>query len=394
MEYRDFRYVWLGQLFGASAMWMEQVARNWLIWQLTESPLQLGFVNFVRVFPSVAAGLAAGVLADRISKKRLLLVSQMWALAVYAIMTWVIFAGRLEIWHLYVSTMALALGLSVTQPVRAAYVPALVPPQQVIGAMSLNATAMNGSRFILPAIAGVIIASFSSGWAYLIATLFYVAVQGATLMVRHTDAPEPTVKRGSMRGDLVDGFRWVLREKVLFGLMVSRFGPITIASGFQVLIPVFAVEVLGMGAGAYGALLSAEGLGAIIGGSVIASRRRVPRQGLIAAIAGTALGLLLIATSFASVIWLVMLLLVTVGVAQIVFQSSNNGAMFALTPQHMRGRMVGVRNQNRAFVPVSNLGAGAIAQVGGAPLALGVLGALSLLVLWASLLWRPEIRRV
>ena len=89
-----------------------------------------------------------------------------------------------------------------------------------------------------------------------------------------------------------------------------------------------------------------------------------------------------------------MLLLVTVGVAQIVFQSSNNGAMFALTPQHMRGRMVGVRNQNRAFVPVSNLGAGAIAQVGGAPLALGVLGALSLLVLWASLLWRPEIRKV
>ncbi len=394
MAYRDFRYLWLGQLLGASAMWMEQVARNWLTWELTQSPLQLGIVNFVRVFPSVAAGLFAGVMADRISKRRLLLVAQMWAFFVYAIMTWVIFSGRLELWHLYASTMALALGMSVTQPVRAAFVPALVPNRLIIGALSLNATAMNGSRFVWPAVAGVIIASFSSGWAYLMATVFYVLLQGATLMVRATDAPDPTVERGSMMGDLADGFRFVLREKVLFGLMVSRFGPITVASGFQVLIPVFAVEVLGMGVGAYGVLLSAEGLGAIIGGSVIASRRRVPRQGLVAVIAGTALGLLLIATSFASAIWLVMLLLLTIGISQIVFQSANNAAMFGLTPPNMRGRMVGVRNQNRAFVPVSNLGAGAIAQFGGVPLALGVLGALSLVVLWAAQLWRPGIRKV
>lgn len=394
MAHRDFRYLWLGQLLGASAMWMEQVARNWLVWQLTESPLQLGFVNFVRVFPSVAAGLFAGVMADRIPKKRLLLYAQSWALLVYAAMSWVILTGNLQIWHLYASTMALALGMSTTQPVRASYIPALVPPTQVIGGISLNATAMNGSRLVWPTVAALVIASFSPGWAYLIATVFYVLLQGATLMIRHADAPDPTAERGSMGGALMEGFRFVWHEQVLKWLIISRFGPITIASGFQVLIPVFAVEVLGMGVGAYGLLLSAEGAGAIIGGSFIASRKRVPRQGLIAAIAGTAMGALMILTSFATWFWAVVLLLVLIGIAQIVFQSANNAAVFGLTPANMRGRMVGVRNQNRAFVPVSNLGAGAVAEAWGASMALGVLGAGTLAVLWAALLLRPAIRKV
>lgn len=379
---------------GASAMWMEQVARNWLTWEMTGSALQLGAVNFARAIPSILAGLFAGVMADRISKKRLLVVAQTWSFIVYAAMAWIVLSGNLQLWHLYASTMALALGMSVSQPVRSAYVPALVPQHQVIGALSLNATAMNGSRVLWPAIAGILIASINPGYAYVVSVGFYVLLQWATLQVHNADAPDPEAQRGSVGGDLAAGFKFVWNEKLLLALLLSRFGPVTLASGFQVLIPVFAVTVLGMGAGAYGALLSAEGLGAIIGGFTIASRKRIARPGLIALIAGSALGVLLVLALFVSVFWVFWLLLVLIGISQITFQSSNNGAMFDRTPPHMRGRMVGVRNQSRAFVPVSNLGAGAIAEVVGVQPTFAIFGAASLAVLWAVHLWRPDLRLV
>jgi hypothetical protein len=384
--------LWTGQIMGASAMWMEQVARNWLTWEMTGSALQIGAVNFARAIPSILAGLFAGVMADRVSKRRLLLFAQTWSFFVYATMAWVVLSGSLQLWHLYASTMALALGMSVSQPVRAAYVPAVVAPHQVIGGLSLNATAMNGSRVLWPAVAGVMIAIVNPGYAYVVSVAFYVVLQWATFKVHNADAPEPNAEQGSVGGDLAAGFRFVWSEKTLLALLLSRFGPVTVASGFQVLIPVFAVTVLGMGAGAYGALLSAEGLGAIIGGFTLASRKKITRAGLIALLAGSSLGILLMLAFFVSIFWVFWLLLVLIGISQITFQSSNNGAMFARTPPNMRGRMVGVRNQSRAFVPVSHLGAGAIAEVWGVQPAFAIFGAGSLVVLWVVHLWRPELR--
>jgi len=307
---------------GASAMWMEQVARNWLTWEMTGSAFQLGAVNFARAIPSILAGLFAGVMADRVSKKRLLVVAQTWSFIVYAAMAWIVLSGNLQLWHLYASTMALALGMSVSQPVRSAYVPALVPQHQVIGALSLNATAMNGSRVLWPAIAGILIASINPGYAYVVSVGFYVLLQWTTLQVHNADAPDPEAQRGSVGGDLAAGFKFVWNEKLLLALLLSRFGPVTLASGFQVLIPVFAVTVLGMGAGAYGALLSAEGLGAIIGGFTIASRKRIARPGLIALIAGSALGILLVLALFVSVFWVFCLLLVLSSLASPRLRSS------------------------------------------------------------------------
>ena len=394
LEHRDYRYLWLAQVSQASAMWMETVTRNWLTLELTGSALQLGGVNFIRAVPALVVGLWAGVLADRFSKKKVLLVAQTWSLLVYAIMTWVVMTGQLELWHLYASTFALSFGMSISQPVRAAYIPALVPPEKVIGALSLNATAMNGSRIIWPAVAGVLLVAGSPGWAYLAATGFYVLVQLSTLLIRKGDAPAPVADRRSMAGQFGEGMRFVMRERLVLALVASRLGPITIASGFQVLIPVFAVEALGMGPGAYGALLSAEGLGAIIGGGVLASRRSVPRQGLLALLAGTALGVLLIVTPVFQIVEVTMLLFVMVGISQITFQSANNAALFGQTPANLRGRVIGVRNQTRGLVPVSNLGAGALADLASVSIAFVAVGGASLLILWAVQLWKPALSRV
>ena len=375
-------------------MWMEQVTRNWLTLGLTGSALQLGAVNFVRFLPAMAVGMLAGVLADRFSKKRLLLIAQLWSLIVYAAMTWVVLSGELRLWHLYASSLALSAGMSVSQPVRAAFIPDIVPQQQVIGAMSLNAVGMNGSRFLLPALAGVLIAVVNPGWAYAVATGFYVLLQLFTVLIRSSHAPAAAARQRSMMGDLGEGLRFVKGERTILGLIASRLGPITVASGFQVLIPVLAVQALGMGPGGYGALVSAEGLGSIIGGAALASQRRVPHQGLLAIASGTALGSLLVAVAFSEVLAVTMLLFMIIGAAQITFQSSNNSALFGLTPAPFRGRMIGVRNQTRGLVPVSQLGAGALADLVGVSVAFAVVGGASLLIFWAVLLWRPELRKL
>ena len=393
-EHRDYRMLWLGQVAQASAMWMEQVTRNWLTLEMTGSALQLGGVNFIRAVPAIFVGMWAGVLADRFSKRRLLLISQSWSMLVYAIMAWVLFTGELKLWHLYVSTLALSAGMSVSQPVRAAYTPALVPQQRVIGALSLNAMAMNGSRMIWPALAGVLIVVASPAWAYLIGAIFYALLQISTLMIRKTDSPDEDRERRSMAADFREGLRYVWRAPLVRGLVASRLGPITVASGFQVLIPVFAIHALGMGVGTYGALLSAEGAGAIIGGAIIASRRDVRHQGLLALAAGTALGVFIMAAGLVDVFALSVPLFFVIGMSQITFQATNNGAIFAETPAHLRGRVIGVRNQTRGLVPVSHLAAGAMADFAGVSVAFPAIGGLTLLVLWAVQLWTPGLRKV
>jgi len=150
-----------------------------------------------------------------------------------------------------------------------------------------------------------------------------------------------------------------------------------------VLIPVFAIHALGMGVGTYGALLSAEGAGAIIGGAIIASRRDVRHQGLLALAAG-----------LVDVFALSVPLFFVIGMSQITFQATNNGAIFAETPAHLRGRVIGVRNQTRGLVPVSHLAAGAMADFAGVSVAFPAIGGLTLLVLWAVQLWTPGLRKV
>jgi MFS family permease len=394
LEHRDFRLLWLAQTSQASAMWMELITRNWLTLEMTGSALQLGAVNFVRAIPAIIVGMWGGVLADRFPKKQVLLLGQTWSLTVYAIMTWVVFSGELQLWHLYASSVGLSLGMSITQPVRAAYVPAVVPEHHVIGALSLNAVAMNGTRFVWPALAGLLIATADAGWAYLIATGFYVVLQGVTLLLRNSGAPSVGSIRSSMADDFMEGLRFVLGNRIVLGLIASRFGPITVGSAFQVLVPVFAVQVLGMGAGAYGALLSADGLGAIIGGTLIASRRHVLHQGLLAVSAGTAVSLLLILASFVELLPLAALVFLMVGLSQVTFQATNNGSLFSETPPHIRGRVIGLRNQTRSLVPVSQLGAAALADAASVSWAIGAVGGVSLAVLWGVQAWRPELRKL
>ena len=174
LAFREYRLLWLSQVGASSAMWTEQVARNWLTYEITGSALQLGLVNIMQAIPIVALGLWGGVLTDRFDKRKLLLVIQAYSMTIYAVMGVIILSGNLELWHLYASSFAVAVGMAMDGPLRTSTIPSIVPHERLINALSLNGIAINGTRLLLPAGVGVMLGISSPGWAYIALAMVYV----------------------------------------------------------------------------------------------------------------------------------------------------------------------------------------------------------------------------
>lgn len=177
-------------------MWAEQVARNWLIWELTESGLALGLVNLFRAVPLLVLGLWAGVAADRFNKRKLLILMQVWSFLVYVAMAVLIVGGWIEVWHIYVTVALLGAGMAMNQPVRTSWVPQMVGQAQLLNALSLNSIAINTTRLIGPALIGILIAVADVGIAYIISAVLYTLVILSTFLI---DAPPAQVRRTGAR---------------------------------------------------------------------------------------------------------------------------------------------------------------------------------------------------
>jgi MFS family permease len=379
LAFREYRLLWLSQVGVASALWTEQVASNWLTYQMTGSALQLGLVNLMRGIPVMAFGLFGGVLADRIDRRKLLLIIQVWSMVVYLAMGWIILSGNLALWHLYASSFALSLGGAMDGPLRTSTIPSLVPADRLINALSLNGIAINGTRLLLPAGVGVMLGVASPGWAYILLAAVYVLVQITTAQLRLPAAPERERPR-SMLGDMRDGVGFVRSNRTVLALLISAVGLQGIGFSHRALMPVFAVDNLGMGSGTYGALLSADGLGAVAGGLIIASVGFSRRKGLLMlAFAAVNAGAILL---LGWVPWLVLaaMTVMIIGGTSTGFRSSNNSLLLGHTPIELRGRVMGINGLNQGIAPIMMVVVGAIADATNVTVALSVIGAAGLLI--------------
>jgi MFS family permease len=393
LSHREFRLLWLGQLCQASAMWAEQVARNWLTLEITGSALQLGAVNLVRIAPTLALGMWGGVLADRFDRRKLLMIIQTWSLLVYIAMSWVILTGNLELWHLYASAMALSLTMAVNQPVRTAMVPAMVPPHHLLAALSLTSVAINATRLVGPALVGLLIVVASAGWAYVAAGFSFVLILIFTGMIHLP--PLPVRERTtSMLAELWEGFVFLRRNRLVLTLVVIGFGPLAVGFSYQVLVPVFVVRTLEMGAGTYGLLVSIAGVGALFSGLTIAAKGSIPRQGLMMVLTGSSYGAALLLLGGVHWLLLAMPLFLILGGSQTVFRAANNSILLNNTPNHLRGRVMSMSYLHTGISPVVMLAAGALADAVSVSIAFAAIGAGCLLVVWTVALWEPRTRKL
>lgn len=386
---------------------MEQVALSWLVYDLTNDPLQLGIVNGLKAIPALLSGPFAGVAADRMERKRLMLVSQLAVLALALGLSLLIFSGQLQVWHLYVFAVLTGLAWSFNMPVRQSLIPNLVPRDDLTNAIALQSSAFQLTRLVGPAVAGFIIAGFGAGGAFFAKALMYAGVVGMILLMQ-VPAITGGVTKEPVWTTFRAGFSYIRQQQGILSLILLSLIPQLFAMPYFTLLPVFARDVLGVGPEGFGILVTLPGIGAMATTLTIASlgdfRRKVQVM-LIAAVAQGG-GLLLLASTSqlpdgsvgpvalnyaaASVV------LALVGGCMMTFNTLTNTLLQTLTSDAMRGRVMSVYMLDQGFTPLGTMWGGFLASLPalGAPGAFAIMGATVILLSTSAVLRFPHLRRL
>jgi MFS family permease len=382
LRHRDFRLLWLGQLISGTGSQMQLVAINWHVYILTKSPLALGIVGLVRVVPIIICSLLGGVVADAVNRKRLMLITQSLMLVSAALLALVTVSGLKSVWPLYVLTAISSAAVAFDNPARQALLPTLVPAEEFPNAVSLGLIVFQLSMIGGPAIAGRLLGSYSPAVVYVTNAISFLAVIAALLMMRASGRPEDEAGAASPRVSLdalKDGLRFVWRTPIIVQTMTLDFIATFFASA-TALLPIFAAEILGVGARGFGILAAAPAAGAVIAAFVMARLGNVRRQGTIVVASVAVYGAATVAFGLSRVFWFSLLMLALTGAADTVSTVLRQTIRQLVTPNSLRGRMTSV---NMIFFmggpQLGELEAGAVAALIGAQLSV-ITGGVSCLV--------------
>lgn len=399
LRYREFRLIWYGQFFASSGTWMDEVTRGWLIYQLTDSMVQLGLVRAVQAVPFLFFSAVAGSAADRYSRKTQLMVAQAVTAGIYVATALLIFSSLIRPWHVYVAAFLMAGAQAFQQPARTAMVSDTVPLDFLTNAIGLNAIMYNVARSTGPAFAGILIAAAGTGAAcsfqalfFILATLWTAKLRPTHRGVAHADAQAG--HRESFGRSIVEGWTFSWRNQaVRAGLLCTMLGSLFVAP-FTTLLPVFARDVLEVGANGQGLLVTAMGIGALCSAVLIASAGdRLPR-GLLMLGSVTLYGAILIV--FAASRWfeLSLAMMVIAGLCHVHSNALVQTVIQSHSPAEFRGRTTAIFNLNQVLVTVGSLLIGSLALAMGARWAVAVMGAVGSLAMIIIFVKLPHARHI
>jgi MFS family permease len=388
-DHRDFRLFFAGQAVSQIGTWMQSVAQSWLVLELTNSPFRLGLVGTLQFTPMLLLSFFAGVLADRLPKRRLLVVTQS-VMAVQALsLAALVASGHVQYWH--VTVMATVYGLANTMdiPARQAFVVEMVGKDSLVSAIALNSALFNSARVIGPALAGLAIARWGTSTAFAVNAVSFLAVIGA-LLVLHTEGTPRGASGRRVRSEIAEGVAYALHTPRI----VLVLGLVLVVSVFlfnnNVMVPLFARQGMGLDAHGFGLLMAALGVGAVAGALALAAlgRGRPAIRSLLipAAVLAVTTGALAQVTRFG----VAAALLAVMGFCGILVMAGANTSHQLTVPDELRGRIMSLHML--VFAGMAPFGAftiGTLAERFGIRTTLGVTGACGLLgVLGLAVWWR------
>jgi MFS family permease len=337
LRVRNYRLFFFGQLVSVSGTWMQQVAQDWLVLRLTNEPLPLGITTALQFTPILALGAWAGVVADRLDKRRLLLATQA-AMAALALVLGILTAtGAIRLWMVYLLALLLGFATAFDMPTRQAFVSEMVGPGQVVNAIGLNSAVFNSARVIGPAAAGVVIATVGIATAFLVNAVSYLAVIGGLLAMDPARLHRlPPVERAS--GQIRAGLRYVWTTPVLRSTIALVAVVGTLGLNFRVALPLLARFTFGGDAAVYGALASIMAAGSVVGALAAARRSRPSPALLLGSVA--VFGVLSVAAAAAPTLALEMVVLAPLGLASIAFLATANSTVQLGSSPELRGRVM------------------------------------------------------
>jgi len=399
LRYREYRLIWYAQVFASQATWMDQVARGWLLYELTNSTLQLGLVRGVQAIPILLLSPLAGSVADRYSRKNQVLAAQVVDGVLFAIVAALIFAGQIEPWHVYVTAFGMSVVQSFQQPSRAAMIGDAVPLSHLTNAIGLNSIIFNVSRSSGPAIAGLLIAAVGTGGAYTAQAVCYLLATIWTMQLSSRPSASSLAhgKHGhdeSFGKSIIEGWKFSWRnEAVRASLLIVACSSIFIIP-FMTLLPVFARDILHVGATGQGLLLSAMGIGALFSSVLIASfGDRVPRINVML-VGVTLYGMIVAAFAISPWFKLSVVLMGLVGAVHVTSHALAQTVIQTYSPSEFRGRTMALYHMTHVILLVGGIFIGALASWIGtqwATASMSIAGALSMLGIYLAL---PRARAI
>jgi len=341
LHYRNFALLWGGMLLSNTGTWMQIIAQSLLVLQLTHnSGVALGIISFAQASPFLVFSLVGGGMADRVDKRRLLLVTQSLQI-VYAFTLGILTVTRLvQFWQIAALSVLVGITLSFDQPTRFALIPSLVPRKDLSNAISLNTVLFNGAAIAGPAIGGALVMVIGYAGVFFVNGLSYAAVLVALLLMKLS--PVISSRSGSLFRSIRGGLTHVFHDRLLTTLLVNFGSLLFFGSTYTILLALFAVTELQTTPAALGVLYTAVGFGTIVGSLGVASLGDFPGKGRLLMISSISMSLSVIAFSFLHLYWISFGLLLVLGAAQAAASALSITLMQLNTPRHMLGLVMSI----------------------------------------------------
>ena len=379
LKYRNFRLLWTGVIISTTGDFIELVALNWLVYELTGSAFYLGMFNLARALPILFFTLIAGTLADKYERRKLMIYSQGTAMLLSSILAFLAFTGRINVYNLISIGILQGVANSFNLPIRQSLIPELVPREQIANAVALNGAFFNLTLVLGPALGGIIIASLGVPWALLINALSFIAVLWALFAM---EIPKVGKKHDkSLFESLKEGIRYILNHRTIRTILGFYFLMIAIGMPYNTLLPVFAKDYFHLGASGYGFLFAVGSLGGLLGALVAGMRNKdkVKKATTYAFIGfGSLLMIFGVAALFTNYIALFVFLLILIGFSLTTFYISNNTSIQLLVEDKYRGRVISTIFLGLGLTSIGNFFIGTLAELFGAPVAYIVIGSILL----------------
>jgi len=361
LKHRNYRLFFFGQIVSLTGTWIHWTAQQWLVYILTGSKAYLGIIAACQTLPMLLFAVFGGIIADRYSKKKILIIAQ-WLLMFSAFaMGALVLSGKVEVWHVALLAIISGICAAFAMPARQTFVMEIVGRDDLMNAVGLNSSIFNSARVLGPAIAGMVMSQFDIGWCFVLNGFSFIASITSLLMMK-IEIIE-TSKIESIWGSVKEGFQYVYKTKDLFWLfvMVSIVGIFGISH--TILVPAFAKDILLVGEWGYGFMMTATGIGALLAALTVATlgtdknRKKLIVLGMT--IFSIAAGIFAVSTNY----YLSLFALMLAGCGITTFVTSANTLVQLSTADNIRGRVMGIWTfVFGGMMPIGSLQVGLVAE--------------------------------
>lgn len=382
LTHKNFRLFWTGQCVSLIGTWMQNIGQTWLVFTLTGSPLLLGILGAVQFLPVTLFSLFAGVVIDKYPKRKILLMTQTISMILAFVLSALVFTHTVK--YGYVLAVALILGFANTidMPTRQSFTIEMAGKEDLMNAIALNSATFNLARIIGPVIGALVFGYWGAGWCFLLNGVSFMAVIASLAKIEVKPYVRKKVSEVNMLNEIMDGLKYIKGDPILLQtlLMVLVIG--IFVFNFNILVPVFAKNILHQGEKTYGLLLAALGIGSLCGALMVTIRSKTgPKMKMLVG-SSVMISIMFMAICFTRTYYLTAIMLMITGIFNILFSTTANSTLQITSKDEYRGRVMSVYSLVFAgATPIGSMFAGITSDKFGANLAFFISGLLTIILI-------------